>query len=312
MRRAWQLTKDFYRKAAHDNVTGLSGMVAYNLLASVIPLALLALFVASQVLGSGSVETSVMNDLRRIFPNANESTLNSVLAQLRQHSTTLGIAALVASIWIGASFWGALDTAFCRIYHMRCRSWLEQKRFALVMLVVVLVFMAATVAIPALQSILVQGASNLPFGLGNVRTAVIVVSLVIGVAVVFAVLCVTYSTVPNERMPWHSIWPGALGATIVITLVDYSFPLYLGSISTIARVGTTLVFLVIVLIWFYAHALIILGGAIINAMRYELHDTGQITVRHPCPEASTDHHGSGGSDNLPPGRSGEPGAAASD
>lgn len=282
MRRVWELTKDFYRKAARDNVTGLSGMVAYNLLASVIPLALLALFIASQVLGSGHVEESVLKDLRHIFPDANQATLSNVLSELRSHSTRLGIAALVASVWIGASFWGAIDTAFCQIYHMRCRTWLEQKRFALLMLLVVLVFMAATVAIPALQSILVQGATNLPFGLDNVRATVFAISLGISLFVIFAVLCVTYWAVPNERLPWSAIWPGALGATLAITLVDYAFPLYLGSISTIARVGTTVVFLVIVLIWFYAHAIIMLAGAIINAMCYELHAPSSRKVREPC------------------------------
>ena len=80
-------------------------------------------------------------------------------------------------------------------------------------------------------------------------------------------------------MPWLAIWPGAAGATVAITAIDYAFPFYLGHISTIARVGTTLVFLVIVLIWFYAHALIILCAAIVNAMRYELHETGELAIR---------------------------------
>ena len=66
-------------------------------------------------------------------------------------------------------------------------------------------------------------------------------------------------------MPWRAIWPGALGATVAIGIVDYAFPVYLVSISTIARFGTTFVFVLIVLIWFYALAIIILGGAIINA-----------------------------------------------
>jgi uncharacterized BrkB/YihY/UPF0761 family membrane protein len=38
------------------------------------------------------------------------------------------------------------------------------------------------------------------------------------------------------------------------------------------------VFIVIVLIWFYVLAIIILGGGIINAMRFELHDTGDLSV----------------------------------
>ena len=98
----------------------------------------------------------MLADMRQLFPSSSEATLASVLDDLRTHATGLGLAALVAGVWIGASFWGALDTAFCRIYHMRCRTWWEQKRFALVMLAVVLVFLVATVAIPTVQSILVR------------------------------------------------------------------------------------------------------------------------------------------------------------
>ncbi len=42
------------------------------------------------------------------------------------------------ALWLGSSFWGALDTAFARIYGCRSRPWLEQKRFGLAMLGVVL------------------------------------------------------------------------------------------------------------------------------------------------------------------------------
>src|SRR5437763_1252018 len=76
----------------------------------------------------------------------------------------------------------------------------------------------------------------------------------------------------QQLVPWRAIWPGASAATIAIAIADYAFPAYLNHISTIARVGTTFVFVLIVLIWFYALALIILGGAIANAMRFEQHE----------------------------------------
>jgi len=38
------------------------------------------------------------------------------------------------------------------------------------------------------------------------------------------------------------------------------------------------VFVLIVLVWFYLLAIILLGGATINAMRFELHETGEITT----------------------------------
>ena len=267
---------DFWVKAYHDNVTGLAGMVAYNLLLSVFPLALLALFIAGRVLESPDLEASVLSDLQQLFPNATDATLTRALARIRDSSTGFGVIALVASVWIGSSFWGALDTAFGEIYHVESRSWLRQKWFSFGMLAVVLLFMAATVAVPTMQSVLVNGADDLPLGLSEVNGLFFAVSLAAGLVLLFGVLSLIYWAVPNHKMPWRAIWPGALVATLAIGVIDYAFPVYLGSISTIARFGTTFVFVLIVLLWFYALAMVVLAGAIINALRFEIHETGEL------------------------------------
>ena len=277
MRRVGGALKHFYVKAYEDNLTGLSGMVAYNLLLSLFPLALLALFIASQILQSAQLEDSVFRDLQRLFPSAAENTITGALNRVKESSTGIGVFALITSIWFGSSFWGALDTAFCRIYHVECRSWLRQKRFALVMLVVVLAFMAATVLIPAAQSILVSGAKGLPFGLNEVKGLVYAVTLGFGLVILFLILALIYWVVPTGRVPWDAVWPGAVLATLAIGVVDYGFPVYLTNVSTIGQqLGSTLVFIVIVLLWFYALAIILLGGAVVNALRFERHDTQEI------------------------------------
>ena len=58
----------FWQRAYRENVTGLSAMVAYNLMLAVFPFALLVLFVFGQVLKIGGVEESVLGDLQRLFP----------------------------------------------------------------------------------------------------------------------------------------------------------------------------------------------------------------------------------------------------
>jgi membrane protein len=276
-RRIWRYVKALYWKGYEDNVTGLAGMVAYNLLLSLVPLALVALFVAGSVLQSSNVEDSVLRDLQKIFPSATEPTITNALTRVRESATSFGVIAIVTSIWFGSSFWGALDTAFCRIYHVECRKWVEQKRFSLLMLGVILLFMAATVALPTIQTTLVRGARNLPFGLEDYGNTLYLVTLGVGLVLLFAILCIVYWAVPKARVPWRAVWPGAFVATLAIALVDYVFPVYLGE-SPLTRVGTTLVFLLIVLIWFYAIAFIILGGGLINALRFEKHDTGQLAV----------------------------------
>ena len=266
--RARESVVAFWRKAYEENVTGMSGMVAYNLLLSIFPFALVVLFIAGRVLRSEELSASLLADLQRIFPTAADTTLSEGIRRLQQTSTTVGIAALVGSIWFGSSFWGAMDTAFCRIYHCECRTWVRQKVFALGMFAVVFLFVAATVIVPTVQALLTSGAQDLPFGLSDVKGLVYAMTLTIGVVVLFATLCAIYRLVPKARMPWTAVWPGALGATVAIGIVDLGFPLYLDNVSTL-RIGTSAVFVLIALVWFYVIALIILAGAVVNELRFE-------------------------------------------
>src|SRR3954447_1559254 len=264
----------FWRKAYEDNLTGLAAMVAYNLLLSVFPLALVALFVAGRLVRSAELQLSVLADLQKVFPSAAESTLTAGVRRLEQTSTTVGIIAVATSAWVAASFWGALDTAFCRIYHRPCRTWVRQKLFALGMLVVVLLFFGATVTVPTLQGLVANASRDLPLGLDRVSGIVGAISLAGGLLLLFAVLCLTYWRVPKGAIPRRCIWPGALGAMVAMAVVDYAFPLYLSHVSTL-RVGSTLVFVLIVLIWFYALAIILLSGAVVNELRFEHRDAAR-------------------------------------
>ncbi|HWD64144.1 MAG TPA: YihY/virulence factor BrkB family protein [Solirubrobacteraceae bacterium] len=256
----------FWGLAWESNITGLSAMVAYNMLLGVIPVALLGLFVAGHIVSDQSIAHSVVGDLRDIFPGSTQSTLDNLLDQVSKSTTSTGVLALVASLWLASSFWGALDTSFSRIYGSPSRPWLAQKRFGVVMVGIVLLFMIATVAIPTLQSLLKAGAQQLPLDLQRVNDLVYVVSLAGSLGILFVCLAALYAAVPTRRLRWRAIWPGALGATVAIGAVDVAFPVYLSSISTIARFGTTIAFVVIVLGWFYVVALIILAGAVVNAL----------------------------------------------
>ena len=84
----------------------------------------------------------------------------------------------------------------------------------------------------------------------------------------FGVLCLVYWRVPRGPIPWRCVWPGALGAVVAMGVIDYVFPLYLSNVSSL-RVGTSFLFVLIVLVWFYVLALILLAGAVINELRFE-------------------------------------------
>jgi membrane protein len=267
-----------WTRAYRENITGLAGMVAYNLVLALFPFALLVLFVFGQILQSGNVETSVLNDLQRLFPAVELRTLNNALDRIRDNSTTIGVAAAVGALWIGTSFWGAMDTAFCRIYHVQCRGWLEQKRFAFVMLLVVTLFLAASVVIPTLESVLVSSASDLPFGLSDINGIASALLLIAALAITFMLFCIIYYLVPKGHVPWPSVWPGALFVTLTTGVANAVYPFYLAQVASVGEVGGTIGFVLVALVWFYLVSLAIMAGAVVNALRYELRDTGEIAA----------------------------------
>lgn len=273
----------FWQRAYRENVTGLSAMVAYNLMLAVFPFALLVLFVFGQVLKIGGVEESVLADLQRLFPNTEQHTLTDVLSRIEDNSTTIGIAAFAGSLWIGASFWGAMDTAFCRIYHVECRGWVEQKRFSFAMLAVVLLFIAASIFAPAIESAVLSSTDRLPFGLSDIKAIDTALVLAAALLVTFAICTVIFWAVPKGHMPWRAVWPGALFVTVGAGVANWLFPIYLTNVSSLSRFGSTLGFILIALLWFYVLSLALMVGAVINSLRFELHDTGEMPYSpRPC------------------------------
>jgi YihY family inner membrane protein len=276
----------FWHRAYVENITGLAGMVAYNLFLAVFPFALLVLFIFGKVLQSSDVEASVLADLQRLFPAVELHTLDNALTRIRDSSTTIGVAAVIGALWIGTSFWGAMDTAFCRIYHVECRGWLEQKRFALGMLLVVTLFLAASVVIPALEGVLTSSAEDLPFGLSEINAITQALLLLAALAITFVLCCTIYYFVPKGHVPWPGVWPGAIFVTLTIGIANAVYPFYLAQVSSVGEVGGTIGFVLVAMVWFYLVSLSLMAGAVINALRYELRDTGQMSVPEPAPAGS--------------------------
>ncbi|MEK6277212.1 MAG: YihY/virulence factor BrkB family protein [Actinomycetota bacterium] len=274
--RSWAYLRAFWHRAYEENITGLSAMVAYNLMLAVFPFCLLVLFVVGQVITSPEVESSILLDLQRLFPSVEQDTLSNVLDRIHDNSTTIGILAALGTLWIGASFWGAVDTAFCRIYHVDCRGWVEQKRFAFLMLIVVVLFLLASVILPTAEGALVSSTDSLPLGLDDSRALINVLLIFGALTLTFLICCVIFWAVPKGHMPWRAVWPGAMFVTATTGLANWAFPFYLSNVSSLSHLGSTLGFILIALLWFYALSLAILAGAVINSLRHEKHDTGTL------------------------------------
>ena len=154
--------------------------------------------------------------------------------------------------------------------------WVAQKRFALVMLLGLTILLAASIVIPTLEALIVSSADDIPFGLGNIKGLASVLLLGVALTLTFGVCCTIYYFVPKGHVPWRGVWPGALFFTITVGIANAVFPFYLAEVSNIDRIGGAIGFVLVALLWFYLVSLGLMAGAVINALRYEWHDTGAL------------------------------------
>jgi membrane protein len=144
------------------------------------------------------------------------------------------------------------------------------------MLLVVMMFLAASIVLPTAEGAALESTDQLPFGLDSIKALDNALLILAALALTFVVCCVIYWAVPKGHMPWRAVWPGALFVTATTGLANWLFPLYLSNVSGLSRFGSTLGFILIALIWFYALSLALMAGAVINSLRYEVHDTGTL------------------------------------
>jgi uncharacterized BrkB/YihY/UPF0761 family membrane protein len=151
------------------------------------------------------------------------------------------------------------------------------------MLVVVLLFIAASIFVPTMESTVVNSTDRLPLGLNSIKAIDTVLLLGAALLGTFVICCVIFWAVPKGHMPWRAVWPGALFVTLAVGLANWLFPVYLSNISSLSHFGSTVGFILIALLWFYVLSLALMAGAVINSLRFEYNETGEIPYLAPRP-----------------------------
>lgn len=258
-------TKKGYSEHA---VSLMAAGVAYYWMLTIIPLTIAILAILDLFLPSDTVQQILLDFFEAFFPGSID-WLEENIEDLLQLSAAAGVVALIGFIWAGSAFFGAINRAINRAwgiskdrpYHMR-----KLRDLGMVLGVVVLMLMSTLSS--TLLSILNQSDTSLPHG------ALGVVFRLFGFLVVFAVFLIIYRYVPNARVLWRYVWPGALAATVAFEIAQTLFAIYLTNWANYESIYGLFASFIIILLWFYISALIVIIGAELSAqynrMRYKL------------------------------------------
>ncbi|CAF0761756.1 unnamed protein product [Rotaria sp. Silwood1] len=259
----------FIRKFTNDWSMDFSAMLAYNLLITLLPIAVALFGITGLVLKNyPDIQNEVKEKIIHFFPadNTTQSGIKQVVDLAFDRLSK--DAGLILAIGIFFALFGAsrlfiaIDKCMTIVYRLPQRTFLRQNLLAFGMLflfiIIIPIMLAASSAPAALISII-------PGGGGRFGTflAGMIFSLIFG----FIFFESIYWFIPNKKMSFKVTWCGALVAACTLEIFIILFPLYVRKFmgNYAGQIG----FAVILLLFFFYFATILILGAQINAFFFE-------------------------------------------
>ena len=303
MERRWRSLASFWIKISNDWVFNLAGVLAYNLLLSVFPILLLLLAISSFVLNdlSPGSQARLQRIVQQAFPQGTATgLLYHVSVTLNHSAPLLLVLGLVLALVNGSNLFVVLENCLGIVFKLRGRHPVRQRLMAFGMLliyVLIIPVMLLSSIVPAAVVRLLGIAAKNPGAAFFVQVAGIGLS-VVSALLLFGIL---YMVVPNRRVWPHEIWKGTVVATLLLVLYEVVFPLYEGVFLQPQNYGTAAGFAVVILIFFYYLAFILLLGAEINSWAAGQRETAGsvMAVLHEVQAHNTTRGAAGPTAGLP-------------
>jgi membrane protein len=242
-----------------DRGTHLAAMVAYFALLSFVPL----IFLALALLGlahRADASDFLVRELSRAFPGSSIDSILSLVHNVQDNATTLGVVGGIGLLWSSLSLFSALESAVNIVYGRPNRNFLHGKGLAVTFMAGSLVTLFASLVVGALGVEALKQYAPGFVGNGGVAYAV---SIAVSLAGIFLFLFAVYLVLPNASVGVREALPGAVFAAILLEASFQVLPVFV----RFADVNVTLRVLggpAILLIWLYVMANVIVLGAEVN------------------------------------------------
>ena len=278
--------KRLYIKADDSDLFNRAAQAAFYFSFALFPLIFFLVSLFGLVLTStDALKAELFEYLRQIMPASVfvllRNTVEEVAANSSSGKLTLG---LIVTLWSASSGVDAIRSALNSIYGLReRRNWLLTKAqsIALTFVVSILAGIGLTIVFYGWQ--LVEKAS-ISIGLPITSPFVLVAIQWISILAVMLFACeVIYNFLPDFRkFRWIWITAGSLVAIALWLLLTGGFRLYLNYFNSYDRTYGSLGAVIILLLWLYLTALVLMVGGAINSVLHDLsnekEDTSEIIL----------------------------------
>jgi membrane protein len=244
------------RKYLDDRGTHLAAMIAYFAILAFVPLLFLALSLLAFA-GEQDESSYLIEELRRSFPENSVENMLEVVTEIQEQAAELSVIGGIGLIWAALGFFSVLESAFNIVYGLPNRPFIRQKGLVLLLTAASLVVLFLALVIASVGVELVQRAGVAEGALSYVY------ALVVSTALLVVFTWSLYRLLTNTSLSWRETLPGALFASVFLQASFQVLPVFVrlsGELVALQAYGG----LVLLLVWLYVMANILVLGAEVN------------------------------------------------
>ncbi|WP_218190357.1 YihY/virulence factor BrkB family protein [Pseudomonas sp. CC6-YY-74] len=262
----WGLTKQVATSWLDDYVPSMGAALAYYTIFSLAPLLLVVISMAGLLFGEDAARGEIQAQLQNLMGERSAGAVQSLLVSVREPAEGLTATAVgVVLLFVGAtSVFAKLQNALDRIWRvpegLRKNGWFSFVRARLMAFGMVLALGFLLIVSLVTSALLAAVGRQLEPVLGGWQTVVEAGNALGGVLLVALMFGLIYKIMPRQRVLAPDVWLGALLAALLFTGGKVVIGAYIGR-SDIASGFGAAGSLVVVLLWVYFSAQILLVGA---------------------------------------------------
>jgi membrane protein len=264
-RAAWVLIKQTFRGYARANSALYAAAIAYYVLFSIVPIAILAFSVFGIVLRNDERREEIVDyvlDQLPLTQTEGRADVEDILSTVQSVSGTIAIIGVITAVWTASSVFSAIRRALNNVWRVdEARPFAQGKFVDFLQIgllsVILLLSLIATGVIRA-----VREASADQFGpIAGESPLWEIPFVLLPAAVTFITFATLYRIVPATHPRLRDVLPGAAIATILFELLKNSFALYVANFNNYDVVYGSLAGVALFLFYMYLSAVILLFGA---------------------------------------------------
>lgn len=266
-----------YEKGLYEeDILSTAAQVAFYFMFALFPLLLFLISLFGIILVSADdLRGELFAYLAQVMPSSAFDLVKETVVEVTRSSSggklTIG---LLIALWSASAGVDSIRTALNSVYNLEeTRPWWKTKLLSLS------VTLALAVLLTVALGIIFYGSKFLSLILETINLPIsspvflIILQWLIILAVLVILTGILYNFLPNhEPFEWVWITPGAIVSIVLWLLLSYAFQLYLSYFDTYAKTYGSLGAVIILMLWLYLTALVILIGGIINAVLEETTD----------------------------------------